>query len=70
MEFAVWVFKHAAPAQLAPAAPSILDGCLQLLDDGGLVGGYNVWLACFFGAWCRCWASRRPPKAATSLHQL
>lgn len=33
MEFAVWVFKHSAPAQLAPAAASILDGCLQLLDD-------------------------------------
>lgn len=29
-----WVFKHAAPEQLAPAAGSILDGLLQLLDDG------------------------------------
>lgn len=29
-----WVFKHAAPEQLAPAAGSILDGLLQLLDEG------------------------------------
>lgn len=29
-----WVFKHAAPAQLAPAAASILDSLLQLLEDG------------------------------------
>ncbi len=35
MEFAVWVFKHAEPSQLAPAAATILDGCLSLLDDGG-----------------------------------
>ena len=34
MEFAVWVFKHAAPQQLAPAAASILDSLLQLLEDG------------------------------------
>jgi hypothetical protein len=33
MEFAVWVFKHASPQQLAPAGASILDTCLQLLDD-------------------------------------
>ncbi|PRW21127.1 proteasome-associated ECM29-like protein isoform X1 [Chlorella sorokiniana] len=38
MEFAVWVFKHAAPEQLAPAAGSILDGLLQLLDDGAARG--------------------------------
>lgn len=38
MEFAVWVFKHAEPAQLAPAAASILDSCLQLLDDGAWLG--------------------------------
>lgn len=35
MEFAVWMFKHAAAEQLSPAAASILEGCLQLLDDGG-----------------------------------
>jgi hypothetical protein len=35
MEFAVWMFKHAAAEQLSPAAASILEGCLQLLDEGG-----------------------------------
>ena len=76
MEFAVWVFKHAAPAQLAPAAPSILDGCLQLLDDGGLacVWGLMCLSPALSVAWClvRCWASCRPPKAsaATSLTHL
>ncbi|EFN52702.1 hypothetical protein CHLNCDRAFT_138705 [Chlorella variabilis] len=39
MEFAVWVFKHAAPQQLAPAAASILDSLLQLLDDGSTRSG-------------------------------
>ncbi|PSC71704.1 proteasome-associated ECM29-like protein [Micractinium conductrix] len=38
MEFAVWVFKHAAPEQLAPAAPSILDSLLTLLDDASTHG--------------------------------
>ena len=33
MEFAVWVFRNAQPQRLAPAASSILDGCLTLLDD-------------------------------------
>ena len=34
MEFAVWLFKHAEPSQLAPAAAHILEGTLNLLDDG------------------------------------
>lgn len=33
MEYAVWVFKHAALARLAPVASSILEGCLSLLSD-------------------------------------
>lgn len=34
MEFAVWVFKHASDAQLAPMAPAVLQGLLRLLDSG------------------------------------
>jgi Proteasome stabiliser len=34
MEFAVWVFKQAADAQLAPMAPVVLQGLLRLLDAG------------------------------------
>ncbi len=34
MEFAVWVFRHASDAQLAPMAPAILQGLLRLLDSG------------------------------------
>lgn len=34
MELAVWVFRNAEPAQLAPAAAAILEGCLSLLDHG------------------------------------
>jgi hypothetical protein len=34
MEFAVWVFKHAEPVQLEPAASSVLEGCLSFLEDG------------------------------------
>lgn len=34
MEFAVWVFKHAATEQLRDAAPVILQRLLHLLDDG------------------------------------
>jgi Proteasome stabiliser len=34
MEYAVWVFKHAADAQLAPMAPVVLQGLLRLLDAG------------------------------------
>ena len=37
MEFAVWVFKHADNAHLAPAASAILEGCLSLLDHRELV---------------------------------
>jgi proteasome component ECM29 len=33
MEYAVWVFKHAALARLAPAASPILESCLSLLSD-------------------------------------
>lgn len=33
MEFAVWMFRHAAPEQLAPAAKTILGSLLTLLDD-------------------------------------
>lgn len=33
MEFAVWMFRHAAPEQLAPAASTILGSLLALLDD-------------------------------------
>lgn len=34
MEFAVWVFKHAATEQLTDAAPGILKRLVDLLDDG------------------------------------
>jgi Proteasome stabiliser len=34
MEFAVWVFRQAADAQLAPMAPVVLQGLLRLLDAG------------------------------------
>ncbi len=33
MEFAVWMFRHADPEQLAPAASTILGSLLALLDD-------------------------------------
>ncbi len=43
MELAVWVFKHSAPQQLEPAAPAILEGCLNLLDTGGKGLAYQYW---------------------------
>ncbi|GAB4815511.1 hypothetical protein N2152v2_002557 [Parachlorella kessleri] len=42
MELAVWVFKHSAPQQLEPAAPAILEGCLNLLDTESTRGQDTV----------------------------
>lgn len=42
MEFAVWVFKQAADAQLAPMAPVVLQGLLRLLDAGVQAASLNA----------------------------
>jgi proteasome component ECM29 len=41
MEFAVWMFKHAEPAILAPAASSVVDNCLNLLDSSPAAAGQD-----------------------------
>ena len=42
MEFAVWVFKQAADAQLAPMAPVVLQGLLRLLDAGAQAASLDI----------------------------
>ena len=56
MEYAVWVFKHADDAQLAPMAPVVLQGLLRLLDAGaGSVEARTVVLrASMPNRWCYC----------------
>jgi proteasome component ECM29 len=41
MEFAVWMFKHAEPAMLAPAAASVVENCLALLDSSPAAAGQD-----------------------------
>ncbi len=41
MEFAVWMFKHAEPAMLAPAASSVVENCLLLLDSSPAAAGQD-----------------------------
>ncbi|KAL4530389.1 hypothetical protein Ndes2437B_g03885 [Nannochloris sp. 'desiccata'] len=41
MEFAVWMFKHAEPAMLAPAAASVVENCLALLDSAPAAAGQD-----------------------------
>lgn len=41
MEFAVWMFKHAEPATLAPAAPAVVENCLSLLDSSPSAAGQD-----------------------------
>jgi len=41
MEFAVWMFKHAEPAMLAPTAGSVVENCLALLDSAPAAAGQD-----------------------------
>jgi proteasome component ECM29 len=41
MEFAVWMFKHAEPAMLAPTAASVVKSCLALLDSAPAAAGQD-----------------------------
>lgn len=41
MEFAVWVFKHAADDQLLPSAPTILKGLTNLLFEDETASSFD-----------------------------
>ena len=42
MEFAVWMFKHAEPAVLLPAASIVIENCLSLLDTSSAASGQDI----------------------------
>ncbi len=69
MELAVWVFKHADARPLAAAAPAVLRGLLDMLDDGArrnfppepLWSPADCSISPCASSDCACGARRRPP---------